>query len=103
MYQTLSSLSPLEPTFASVDLTEPGKRQWEPSKSGYLNWAVGRLLVKGEAVDNLENSTLEIGSGEDLRHALHAVDVAMDKLDALVSQQHARDRDDVVDDSRMEE
>jgi kinetochore protein Mis12/MTW1 len=105
MYQTLSSLPPLEPSFSSVDLTEPGKRQWEPSKSGYLNWAVGRLLAKSEAVDTLGNSTLEIGSGEDLRHALHAAGVAMDKLDTLVSQQHARDRGEQVanDDSRMEE
>ena len=100
MCQTLSSLPPLEPLFGSVDLTEPGKRQWEPSKSGYLNWAVGRLLVKGEAMDKVENSTLEIGSGEDLRRALHAVDVAKGKLNALVSQQHD---ERVDDDNRMEE
>jgi len=73
MCQTLSSLPPLEPSFGSVDFSEAGKRQWEPSKSGYLNWAVDRLLVKGEAMDKVENSTLEIGSGEDLRHALHAM------------------------------
>ena len=45
MYQALSYLPPLEPAFPSVDLTEPGKRQWEPSKSGCLNWAVGRLQL----------------------------------------------------------
>jgi kinetochore protein Mis12/MTW1 len=106
MYQNLSSLPPLEPSFGSVDLTEPGKRQWEPSKSGYLNWAVGRLLVKGEAMDKVESSTLEIGSGEDLRQALHSVDVAKGKLNALVGQQqHAQDHDERVvgDDDRMEE
>ena len=106
MYKTLSSLPPLEPSFGSVDLTEPGKRQWEPSKSGYLNWAVGRLLVKGEAMDKVENSTLEIGRGEDLRRALGAVDVAKGKLNALVGQQHAKDHDERVvddDDNRMEE
>ena len=104
MYQTLLSLPPLEPSFASVDLTEPGKRQWETNKSGYLNWAVGRLLAKGDTGIS-ENSKLEIGSGEDLRHALHAVDVAMDKLDTLVSEQHVRGRDERVvdDDGRMEE
>jgi hypothetical protein len=87
---SLSPLLPLEPraSFGSVDFTEPGKleRQWEPCKSGYLNWAVGRLLVKGKAMDKVENSTLEIGSGEDLRNALHAVDVAKGKLDTLVGQ-----------------
>ena len=106
MYKSLSSLPPLEPSFGSVDLTEPGKRQWEPSKSGYLNWAVGRLLAKnGEAMDKVENSTLEIGSGEDLRRALVAVDVAKDKLEALVGQQHAKGHDEGVvnDDNRMEE
>ena len=69
-YKTLSSLPPLEPLFGPVDLTEPGKRQWQPSKSGYLNWAVGRLLVKGEAMDKVEKTTMEIGSGVDLRRAL---------------------------------
>ena len=105
MYRGLSSLPPLEPSFGSVNLTEPGKRQWEPSKSGYLNWAVGRLLVKNEAMDKVENSTLEIGSGEDLRHALRAVDVARGKLNTLVGQQRATDHDERVvdDDNRMEE
>jgi len=104
MYKTLSSLPELEPSFGLVDLTEPGKRQWEPSKSGYLNWAVGRLLVKGEAMDKVENSTLEIGRGEDLRRALDAVDVAKGKLNALVGLQRAKDHDErVVDDDRMEE
>lgn len=105
MYQTLQSLPPLETSFGSVDLTEPGKRQWEPSKSGYLNWAVGRLLQKGEAMDNVEHSAMEIGSGEDLRHALRAFDVAKGKLDTLVGQQHTKDHDErgVEDDNRMEE
>ena len=101
MYQIVSSLPPLDPSFSSVDLTEPGKRQWESSKSGYLNWAVGRLLVKGKA-ENERNPSLEVGSGEDLRNALHAVDGAMVKLDRLVSQQD-RDERVVDDDNRMDE
>jgi kinetochore protein Mis12/MTW1 len=104
MYKSLSSLPPLDPSFGSVDLTESGKRQWEPSKSGYLNWAVGRLLVKGGEMDKVENLTLEIGRGEDLRRALDAVDVAKGKLNTLVGQQHAKDQDELVnDDDRMEE
>ena len=35
-------------------------------------------------MDIVENSTLEIGSGEDLSRALHAVDVAKGKISALV-------------------
>ena len=55
-------------------------------------------------MDNVENSTLEVGSGEDLRNALHAVDVAKGKLNTLVGQQHAEDHDErIVDDDRMEE
>ena len=106
MYETIASLPPIEHSFASVDLTEPGKRPWETSKSGYINWAVGRLLVKGEAgssaVDKDENLASEVGSGEDLRQALHAIG---DKIDTLVSQQRAGDRDEqaVDDDNRMEE
>jgi len=100
MYETLLSLPPKDPSFASVDLTEPGKRQWETNKSGYINWAVGRLHAKGEAgeraVDKVERSALEIGSGENLRNAVHAVGVAKDVLDR-------RQRDDDDDDSRMED
>ena len=51
---------------------ELGKRQLEPRKLGYLNWAAGRC-VKGEAMVKVENSTLGIGSGEDLRYALQSV------------------------------
>ena len=75
MYETLSSLPPIEPLSASVDLTEAGKRQWETNKTGYINWAVDRLLVKSDegegVIDKIEKSTLEIGSGENLRDALH--------------------------------
>ena len=64
--------------------------------------------MKSEAMDKVENSTLEIGSGEDLRRALHAVDVAKGKLNVLVDQQHAKDHGERVvvvedDDNRMEE
>ena len=56
-------------------------------------------------MDKVENSTSEIGSGEDLRRALNAVDVAKGKLNALAGQQHAKDHDERVadDDNRMKE
>jgi hypothetical protein len=47
--------------------------------------------VKGEAMDKVENLTLKIGTGEDLRHALHAVDAAKGKLNTLDGQQHGED------------
>ncbi|KAF8156576.1 Mis12 protein-domain-containing protein [Crassisporium funariophilum] len=108
MYKTLSSLPPLDPSFfAPVDLTQPGQRQWETSKTGYVNWAVGRLLVKSEAgdrmglkaVDKVERDTQEIGTGEDLRGALDAVGVVKHELSLLASKKDEYGQDD----SRMEE
>ncbi|CAA7257440.1 unnamed protein product [Cyclocybe aegerita] len=102
MYNTLSSLPPLD-TPASVDTTEPGKRPWETSKTGYMNWALGRLLTKGAdqdegaghlAVDKLDKAASIVGTSEELRRALDSVEVLKRRLD------HAPERDD---DSRMDE
>jgi len=81
MYQTLSSLPPPETLPATVDLSEPGKRQWETNKTGYMNWVLGRLLTKSAtkegmghgAVDKLDSAASEVGTGEELRRALDAV------------------------------
>ncbi|PFH47467.1 hypothetical protein AMATHDRAFT_113470, partial [Amanita thiersii Skay4041] len=47
LYEHVSSLPPLEPAVAaSLALApepEAGKRPWETSKTGYLNWALARL------------------------------------------------------------
>ena len=92
MYRTLSSLPPPETLPAAVDLSEPGKRQWETSKTGYMNWALGRLLVKGGAkegvghgaVDKIDQAASEIGTGEELRSALHAVGAIKRDLAAVL-------------------
>ena len=90
MYQTLSSL-PLLELSPSVDPTEAGKRQWETNKTGYMNWALGQLMVKGmvaqvdglPAVDKLDVAVTEVGPGEALRLALNTVDVVKRQLDAV--------------------
>lgn len=47
MYESMASLPAPDPESNSVPrTTEPGKRQWETSNSGYANWAVGQLLTK---------------------------------------------------------
>ena len=105
MYTTVSSLPPLE-VAPTVDLTEPGKRQWETSRSGYVNWALSRLLVRtGEgtghgAVDKMDSAAASIGSGEALRRALDAVDTVQRDLATV---QHQQSSDEPEDDSRMED
>lgn len=94
MYKTVSSLPPLEPSFGLVDLTESGKRQWETSKSGYVNWAVGRMLEKSDAegrgVDKVENLASEIGREEDLKSARRAVGIVKDRLDTVIMGEAAK-------------
>ena len=49
LYAGASTLPPLDPsTNADVLLPrlEPGKREWETSKAGYLNWATSRLIQR---------------------------------------------------------
>ncbi|PIL26863.1 hypothetical protein GSI_11043 [Ganoderma sinense ZZ0214-1] len=50
MYTSVSALPPvdeLDPGSAAPT-TEPGKRPWETSKTGYLNWAVGQLMERAK-------------------------------------------------------
>lgn len=78
MYDGIASLPPLDPAsitnLTQFQLTEPGKRQWETSKTGYLNWAVAQLVAKsrtqsegGSRIDAVSARAEEIGSAEDLR------------------------------------
>jgi kinetochore protein Mis12/MTW1 len=109
MYTTLAALPALDVPPA-VDLAEPGKRQWETSRSGYMNWALGRLLVRSElqqgagvghgAVDKIDRAAAAVGSGEELRRAVVAVGVVKRDLDAVEGRQGSVDPEE---DSRMEE
>jgi kinetochore protein Mis12/MTW1 len=81
MYQLMSSLPPLNipPT---VNLTEPGKRQWETNQTGYVNWALRQLLAKGKvgesdghaSVDKLDVIAAEVATGDELQRALRSFD-----------------------------
>ena len=60
MYAEVSALPPADPPDLSV-VTEPGKRPWETSKTGYLNWAVGQLMERAKEKARGE----QVQSGED--------------------------------------
>jgi kinetochore protein Mis12/MTW1 len=94
------SVSALRPPDASVvaaltqfQLADPGKRQWETSKTGYLNWAVGQLLAKaredgiaGEgssAVDILNASVGEVGQADQLRVAFEVMEGVQPDLETV--------------------
>lgn len=48
MYASVSALPPADPLDPLDLATEPGKRPWETSKTGYLNWAVGQLMARAK-------------------------------------------------------
>ncbi|KAG5646018.1 hypothetical protein DXG03_004620 [Asterophora parasitica] len=99
MYSAVAALPPLDAsTLASLSHADPGKRQWETSTTGYKNWAVAQLLSKAESgdaggrsvVDTLLERAGQVGSAEQLRTVVEAVDDVRMGLDT-------------VDSSRMEE
>jgi kinetochore protein Mis12/MTW1 len=51
LYAAVSTLPPYpQPTDADVHISgiEPGKRQWEVGKAGYLNWASAQLVQQAQ-------------------------------------------------------
>ncbi|KAH6915694.1 Mis12 protein-domain-containing protein [Coprinopsis sp. MPI-PUGE-AT-0042] len=104
LYATVSSLPPLDPTMGysiqpsssqegSTSLVSgTGKRPWELGTTGYVNWAVSRLVdgrgtsiaasriteeanggLEGTVVDKLELATAYVGKAQDLRGAVEAM------------------------------
>ncbi|KAI8971300.1 Mis12 protein-domain-containing protein [Trametes punicea] len=93
MFDAVSSLPALDPSAAALEpgaVPEPGKRPWETSKTGYLNWAVEQLMqrakekAKGEqgggafgegssAVGAAAAAAYEVGSAEDVKALLEQV------------------------------
>jgi kinetochore protein Mis12/MTW1 len=52
LYADVSALPPVDPTNATMPgLLEPGKRQWEVGKAGYLNWASAQLTRHAQLPD----------------------------------------------------
>jgi len=80
MYGYVSTLPPHDPESFQLPLPDPGKRPWETSKTGYLNWAVGQLLVRGggtsgkgsSVVGKVVESAYDVGKSENVKAALEA-------------------------------
>lgn len=78
LYKVVSVLPPPDPELAQVLLRDPGKRQWEISRAGYLNWAKQQLMNR-ERLSNASASGLVIderisGNPDDIRAALDVMD-----------------------------
>ena len=82
----MSTLPPHDPASFQLPLPDPGKRQWETSKTGYLNWAADQLLARGqggggekgkgkgsEAVRRAVEGSDGVGKAEDVKAALETV------------------------------
>lgn len=94
-YETISSLPPYDPSAATqlaAPLAEPGKRPWETSKTGYMNWAVLQLVSRAKgggqapgasAVSTVADTAARVGKVEDIKALL--------ELASGVPQQTAQD------------
>lgn len=108
MHEAMLTLPPLDPLSLPQVPVEPGKRPWETSKTGYVNWAVGQLVEKsreeitgtgavaGEQqrtrrskLDVLCATVEDIGAAQDLRELMTTADAAP----APASEFHAADGD----------
>ncbi|KAF4568333.1 hypothetical protein EYR40_010264 [Pleurotus pulmonarius] len=88
LYKSVSALPEIDPaTLSSLTqyrLSDPGKRPWETSKTGYLNWAVSQLLVRARernaaegrrnGLDEDNERVQEVGSADQLKAAIEAMD-----------------------------
>lgn len=66
MFDAIASLPPLDPSSAVLDpgaAPEPGKRPWETSKTGYLNWAVEQLMQRAKEKAKNEPGGSAFGEG----------------------------------------
>jgi kinetochore protein Mis12/MTW1 len=85
MFSAVSSLPPLTPeavaAFSQSPLADPGKRPWEVSKMGYLDWASKQVLARAQqsdggagssAVGSLMESTAAVATTQDLRRLMEA-------------------------------
>ncbi|KAJ4476636.1 Mis12-domain-containing protein [Lentinula aciculospora] len=80
MYDAVSKLPMLDPVLvATLPRIEPGKREWETDKAGYLNWATAQLLARARAddgvagtsaVDEMFRNMAQIGEADQLRKAV---------------------------------
>lgn len=94
MYDACSSLEPLDAatlsTLTQVELSEPGKRPWESTKSGYLKWATERLIATAKEreggineVTSLVDHAEQIGRAERLKKALEVAESVRESLGGM--------------------
>jgi kinetochore protein Mis12/MTW1 len=73
-FRAVSSLPPSDPELSQLLLHDPGKRQWEISRTGYLNWAAAQLMnrvrVRSGASGVSARVDRVVGDPEDIRAAL---------------------------------
>ena len=84
MHEAVASLPQIDPSSTAPEhlaAPEPGKRLWETSKTGYLNWAVEQLMRrtkdqnKGEGsstVGAAAEAAYAVGTAEDVKAFLQA-------------------------------
>lgn len=85
MYNTLSSLPPHDSSTAdqlAPPISEPGKRPWETSKTGYLNWAIEQLISRAKdrgqgegssAIGTIASAAFGTAPPEDVKGLLDAL------------------------------
>jgi len=81
MAEHLYSIQPLEPPIVASHAQPPqpevGKRHWESSKTGYVNWVVAKLVEKAQelgkegGVDHLQAGPEAAAKVEILKAALN--------------------------------
>ena len=91
-YEAVSALPPYDPSTASqlsVPLADPGKRPWETSKTGYVNWAVAQLVARSKdgeqgsgsaAVGPVVDAAYRIAKAEDMKAVTELVAGTSHKL-----------------------
>jgi len=65
-----SALPALDPANVDVPGLEPGKRQWEVGKTGYLSWASAQLIQQAQLSGASAEETIVAASKEDMVMAL---------------------------------
>lgn len=84
MAETIYSIQPLEPPIVASHAQPPqpevGRRPWESSKTGYVNWVVAKLVEKARElgkegdVNDLQAEAEAVAKVEILRAALNELE-----------------------------
>ncbi|KAI0058506.1 Mis12-domain-containing protein [Artomyces pyxidatus] len=87
VFAAVAALPPHDLTNADVPLPDPGKRQWETGKAGYLNWAIAQLLSRAKRMDAQEGEgSAAVGAVVEDAYGVAETTVVKDALDAVASE-----------------